>query len=825
MANIIKIKRARVNNLKNISLDVPRDKFIVVTGLSGSGKSSLVFDLIYAESQRRYIESMSSYARQFVGMMDKPDVDAIEGLIPAISIDQRSASNNPRSTVGTITEIYDYFRLLFSRLGNFSCPDCGSKIMKKKASNKNLRKITLLKCVKCDFERSDFKPIDFSFNSNQGACYDCGGLGVKMEINPEAILNLNLNISQGAIKPWMHYNFENQKSLMSDVEKMAIRNKIDYDLPLKKMSKKSLNLILKGDNIFQGVLKGLNDKYQGTDSSYIRQKIGQYMKEVVCPTCKGRRLKKESLAVKFQGNDIFDLSLKNINEVKKFFNSKVALSNLTAEQKLIFNPIAKEILSRADSISKVSLDYLTINRSAITLSGGESQRLRLAHQVNSNLVGILYVLDEPSVGLHPKDNENLIKTLKNLNKKGNSVIVIEHDSEMMLASDYILDVGPMAGDFGGEIIFSGNFSEFKKSKGSLTADYLFGSKEIPTPEKYRNNKEKFLKVLGANENNLKNIDVNIPLENLVVISGVSGSGKSTLMIDILAKALNQRFYRAKESAGEHKAILGSEWIDKIIDIDQSPIGRTPRSNPATYTGLFNHIRDLFANMPESKAKGLKARHFSFNLKGGRCDRCEGDGLIKIEMQFLPDVYVKCDECRGQRYKKEILDIKYNNKSIFDVLEMTIEESLKFFGDMKKIKEKLKVLNSIGLGYIKLGQSATTLSGGESQRIKLAYELSRPSTGKTLYILDEPTTGLHFEDIKNLLKVLHGLVDRGNTVLVIEHNLDVIKSADWIIDLGPGGGDMGGVVVASGTPKDIVKAKNSYTGKYLKKYLNKKYDKK
>ncbi|MDD3711122.1 MAG: excinuclease ABC subunit UvrA [Patescibacteria group bacterium] len=819
MNNLIKIRGARVNNLKNIDLEIPRDKFVVVTGLSGSGKSSLVFDLIYAESQRRYVESLSSYARQFIGLMDKPDVDLIEGLIPAISIDQRSAGNNPRSTVGTVSEIYDYFRLLFAKLGDVYCPDCGAKMSRKKIAFKNNSKKDLrFFCPKCSRERADLKAIDFSFNSSQGACPSCGGLGVKMEVDPIAVLNMNLNISQGAIKPWLHYNFDNQNNLIKELEKLAYRHKFDFSSPLKKLSKKEINLILHGDQFYPGVLQGLRDKYQETDSNYIRQKINQYMKTVECPDCRGQRLKKEILDIKFQGLSIYDLSNKNIEELRNFFKKDGKNFKLLNEQRTIFDSISKEIILRAESILNVGLAYLSISRPATTLSGGESQRLRLAHQISSNLVGLLYVLDEPSIGLHPKDNENLIATLRNLNDKGNGIVVIEHDTKMMLSSDYIIDVGPRAGEHGGEIIFSGSLEKFRKDNKSLTAQYLFGDKSIVAPHHYRKNNGKFIKIMGASENNLKNINVDIPLENLVVISGVSGSGKSTLMIDILAKALNKKFYRAKEEPGQHQSISGSEWIDKIIDIDQSPIGKTPRSNPATYTGVFSYIRDLLASLPEASRKGLKPRHFSFNLKGGRCEKCQGDGLLKVEMQFLPDVYVKCDECGGQRYQSEVLAIKYNNKNIFEILEMTIEEALKFFNDEKNIKAKLEVLNSIGLGYIKLGQSATTLSGGESQRIKLAYELSRPSTGKTLYILDEPTTGLHFEDVKNLLKVLHGLVDKGNTVLVIEHNLDIIKSADWIIDLGPEGGNKGGEIVASGTPRDIIKSKKSYTGRYLKELI-------
>jgi excinuclease ABC subunit A len=814
MSKIIKIRGARVNNLKDISLDIPRNKFITISGLSGSGKSSLVFDLIYAESQRRYVESLSAYARQFLGMIDRPDVDLIEGLIPAISINQRSATNNPRSTVGTMTEIYDYIRLLFSKIGVFSCPKCGKKTIRKKFnSKKNSYKLA---CSGCSFYRSDFRAIDFSFNSGQGACPSCSGLGVKMEVDPNKILNLNLNILQGAIKPWLHYSFENQERLLSDVEKMLSRNNVDINTPLKDLDKKALNLILKGDRSFLGVLKGLNDKYQKNDSGYIRQKIGQYMRSVQCPQCLGRRLKDELLLVKFMGLNIHEISSKNIKELKSFFSQNLKIPD---SQKDIFNPIAKEVMIRIDSVLKLGLSYLSINRSAITLSGGESQRLRLANQIGSNLVGLLYVLDEPSIGLHPRDNDNLISILKDLKNKGNSLMVIEHDPSMMMSSDHIIDVGPLAGDFGGEIIYNGDLNSFEKEKESLTADYLFGRKKIPLPRSYRKqDKAKFLKIVSAEENNLKNIDVDIPLENLVAVSGVSGSGKSSLVLDILAKALNKKFYRAKDEPGKHKEIKGLELIDKVIDIDQSPIGRTPRSNPATYTGIFSHIRDLFASLDESKRNSLKPRHFSFNLKGGRCEKCQGDGLIKLEMQFLPDVYIKCDECQGRRYRDEVLEIRYDNKNIFEVLEMTIQDSIKFFRNHRKIKEKLEVLKSIGMGYVKLGQSATTLSGGESQRIKLAHELSRPSTGKTLYILDEPTTGLHFEDIKNLLKVLQALVDKGNTVLIIEHNLDIIKSADWIIDLGPEGGEDGGEVLASGPPRAIAKAKNSYTGKYLKKII-------
>jgi excinuclease ABC subunit A len=782
----------------------------------------LVFDLIYAESQRRYVESLSSYARQFVGMMDKPDVDLVEGLIPAISIDQKSVSNNPRSTVGTITEIYDYLRLLYSRLGVPHCAHCGSKMQRaaSRDGKRTKKEDQRIFCPKCGHERLPFKPIDFSFNSGQGACSTCGGLGYKLEVDPDSVLNLNLSIPQGAIKPWLHYNFDNQKKLADEMEKMFIKYKFSFNLPLKEIGKKGVSLILNGDSVFPGVIEGLNQKYQETDSNYIRQKIGQYMKMMPCPSCAGKRLNNDSLSVKFKDFNISDLSDKNIDELNVFFSQLMKEQSNKQNEDLVLSSIAKEILIRTENIKKVGLPYLSTSRSATTLSGGESQRLRLSHQISSNLVGLLYVLDEPSIGLHPKDNENLISILKKLKAKGNSIIVVEHDSKMIMSADYLLDIGPRAGEHGGELIFSGDIKKMRNCKNSLTADYLFGRKKIETPDSYRKGSDKFLKIIGANENNLKNIDISIPLEKLVAITGVSGSGKSTLIIDILAKALNRKFYRSKDNPGEHKAILGSEWIDKIIDIDQSPIGRTPRSNLATYTGIFSHIRDEFASLDDAKKKFFKPAHFSFNLNGGRCEKCQGDGLIKIEMQFLPDIYVKCDSCDGKRYKKEILDIKLKNKNIFEVLDMTVEESLKFFAYNKNLYNKLKVLDDIGLAYVRLGQSATTLSGGESQRIKLAFELSRPSTGKTLYILDEPTTGLHFDDVKNLLKVLNALVDKGNTVVVIEHNLDVIKSSDWVIDLGPDGGDEGGKLVACGTPVDIIKAKKGYTGKYLKEVFNK-----
>ncbi|MFA5420654.1 MAG: excinuclease ABC subunit UvrA [Patescibacteria group bacterium] len=818
MPEYIKIKGARVNNLKNIDLNIPLNKFVVVSGLSGSGKSSLVFDLIYAESQRRYVESLSSYARQFVGMMDKPDVDSVEGLIPAISIDQKSVSNNPRSTVGTITEIYDYFRLLYSRIGEVHCSQCGSKMIKKIVKGATKKDIQRIICTKCEHERISFKPIDFSFNSSQGACDSCGGLGYKMEIDPESVLNTNLNISQGAVKPWMHYSFDNQKRLMHEVELLFKKHKIDYNSPLKNLDKRNINLLLNGNSSFSGIIGDLNQRYQETDSNYIRQKIGQYMRTAKCPKCLGKRLNKESLLVTFKGLNISELSDKNIFDLNEFFSLLLQAEEKKKSPNLVLLSITKEILSRTDNIIRVGLPYLSASRSSVTLSGGESQRLRLSHQINSNLVGLLYVLDEPSIGLHPKDNDNLILILKKLREKGNSIIVVEHDSKMILSSDYLIDIGPKAGEYGGRVVFADDIEKMKDAKESLTSDYIYGRKEIEFPDKYRKGSGKSIKILGAKENNLKNIDVEIPLEKLIAVTGVSGSGKSTLIIDILAKSLNKKFYRSKDEPGEHKAIIGAEWIDKIIDIDQAPIGRTPRSNLATYTGIFTNIRDEFSSLEDAKKARLKAAHFSFNLNGGRCEKCQGDGLVKIEMQFLPDIYVKCDACDGKRYKKEVLDIKLKGKNIFEVLEMTVEEAIKFFAYNRKLYEKLKVLSDIGLSYIRLGQSATTLSGGESQRIKLAFELSRPSTGKTLYILDEPTTGLHFDDVKNLLKVLNALVDKGNTVLLIEHNLDVIKSSDWLIDLGPDGGNLGGELIACGTPRDLAKIKKGYTSRYLKEII-------
>ncbi|OGF27674.1 excinuclease ABC subunit A [Candidatus Falkowbacteria bacterium RIFOXYB2_FULL_47_14] len=950
-SNTIKIKGARVHNLKNVSLEIPRDKYVVFTGLSGSGKSSLAFDTIYAEGQRRYVESLSAYARQFIGLMDKPDVDSIEGLSPAISIDQKTAPHNPRSTVGTITEIYDYMRLLFARVGIPHCPECGRKIKQytvdeivnqisaeyadkettilspvikdkkgehkntlpgiKKAGygqvrfdnktyaldefedmtvNKKLKhnleividrlKISknkedmarlseaiesaldlsnglvtvlggdnsgkkedaktfsrLFACPDCGISLPELEPRNFSFNSPHGACEECSGLGTKLEIDSELILNPNLTIAQGAIRPWAHNTATGQTWLMRILGTVANKNGFDLNTPLKNLTKKQMDIVLYGTgdknyNVdyeserfsgeltteFEGVIPNLERRYGATESDYVRKEIEQYMRVLVCPKCGGQRLKKEMLSVKVAELSISDIATMTIESTKEFFTGLENSKTLTVREKKIASQIIKEIKARLEFLLNVGLNYLTLDRSANTLSGGEAQRIRLANQIGTSLVGVLYILDEPSIGLHQRDNNKLIDTLKKLRDIGNTVIVVEHDEATMEAADWIVDVGPGAGEHGGKIVVSGTPAKIKNTAASLTGQYLSGKKSIPIPKKYRPGNGQAIRILGASEHNLKNIDVSFPLGKFIAITGVSGSGKSTLMTDILARALNQKFYRAKTEPGKHKSIEGLRQINKVINIDQSPIGRTPRSNPATYTGAFTPIRELFASLPESKIKGYKAGRFSFNVVGGRCEACAGDGMVKIEMQFLPDVYVECEVCHGHRYNKEALDIYYKDKNISEVLNMTVEEAMTFFKNIPAIFQKLDTLNEVGLGYIKLGQSATTLSGGEAQRIKLATELSRRATGQTLYILDEPTTGLHFDDIKRLLDVLNQLVDKGNTVLIIEHNLDVIKSVDWVIDLGPEGGDKGGYIVAEGTPKDIAKVKNSYTGQYLSKVL-------
>jgi excinuclease ABC subunit A len=947
--NYIDIKGARVHNLKNIDVKIPRDKLVVITGLSGSGKSSLAFDTIYAEGQRRYVESLSAYARQFIGLMDKPDVDSIEGLSPAISIDQKTASHNPRSTVGTVTEIYDYLRLLYARIGIPHCPVCGklikpysideivarlttlyegkdvlllSPVIKdKKGEHKNViptiakagysrvmfdeklysleefedmtvdkqKKHTLqividrvhlekgktdlarlnestekaldlanglleamepdginrqsfsqrFACPDCHISLPELEPRNFSFNSPHGACPDCAGLGTKLEIDAQLILNKNLTIAQGAIKPWTHGTTTGQTWLMRILGTVAQKNGFDLNTTIKDLTKKQLDIVLYGSGDksyqveydsdkftgeltteFEGVIPNLERRYKQTESDWVRKEIEEFMRVLLCPSCEGKRLKKEMLAVTVADESIIDVSTKSIDKCKVFFKDLENSKTLTEREKKIAKLILKEIRARLEFLSNVGLDYLTLDRAANTLSGGEAQRIRLATQIGSALMGVLYVLDEPSIGLHQRDNDRLIETLKELRDIGNTVIVIEHDEATMLEADWLIDVGPGAGAAGGRIVAEGTPAQVMKGK-SLTGEYLSGKKFIHAPTKYRPGSGFAIKIVGAREHNLKNIDVDIPLGKLVAITGVSGSGKSTLMTDILAKALSQKFYRAKETPGEHDRIEGLSHIDKVINIDQSPIGRTPRSNPATYTGLFTPIRDLFASLPEAKIRGYKAGRFSFNVTGGRCEACGGDGMVKIEMQFLPDVYVECEVCHGKRYNKEALEIHYKGKNISDVLNMTIEEARDFFEHIPAVHQKLDTLHEVGLGYVRLGQSATTLSGGEAQRIKLSTELSRRATGKTLYILDEPTTGLHFDDIKRLLQVLNRLVDKSNSVLIIEHNLDVIKSVDYVIDMGPEGGDKGGVVVAKGTPREVAKNKKSLTGGYLAKIFAKK----
>ena len=936
----IKIIGAREHNLKNISLEIPRDKMVVITGLSGSGKSSLAFDTIFAEGQRRYVESLSSYARQFLGVIEKPDVDYIEGLSPAISIDQKSASNNPRSTVGTITEIYDYLRLLFARAGIPHCPNCKKPVSQQSAteiteqilgSAKETLRIMILAplvsdrkgehkdvfarirksgfsrlrvdgtvmdldeaqskeldkqkkhtievvvdrlilekhdedksnrmrlfdsiekaleigggyikivyvdknieeqyseafaCPDCNISLPEISPRSFSFNSPHGACPYCQGLGTILEIDPKLILpNPRLTILEGAIRPWSK-TASNSTWYMATLQAMAAKNRIPLDKPIGLLDKEQLRKILYGTgeehfNVggysvkYEGIISNLERRYKETGSDYIRAEIEKYMIYRTCGACRGKRLRPEILGVLITNKNIIDVSEMTIDRCFDFFDKLEA--KLNAQQKKISNQIIKEIKERLTFLLNVGLPYLTINRNATTLSGGEAQRIRLATQIGSGLQGVVYILDEPSIGLHQKDNGKLLKTLKNLRDLGNSIIIVEHDEETIRSADWLIDIGPGAGDRGGEIVFEGTPAAIEKSD-SITGQYLSGRKNIPTPKIRRFGNGNILTIIGAAENNLKNITVEIPLNTFVCVTGVSGSGKSTLVNDILSKALAAKFYHAKEKAGSHKEIKGTEHIDKVITIDQSPIGKTPRSNPATYTSVFTFIRDLFALTTEAKLRGYRSGRFSFNVKGGRCERCHGGGVLKIEMHFLPNVYITCPECKGRRYNQEALEIHYKDKNIYEVLDMTVDEALAFFENIPMIKNKLKVLSDVGLGYIKLGQSATTLSGGEAQRIKLSTELSRKSTGKTLYILDEPTTGLHFDDVKKLLGVLMALVDKGNTVIVIEHNFDVIKSADHIIDLGPEGGDDGGEVVATGAPEELAKNKKSYTGQYLKKVL-------
>lgn len=930
------IKGAREHNLKNLDITIPRDKLVVITGLSGSGKSSLAFDILYAEGQRRYVESLSTYARQFLEQMDKPDVDYIEGLSPAISIEQKTTSKNPRSTVGTVTEIYDYLRLLFSRIGKIHCYNCGKEIssqtvqqivdqvmvlpagtkllilspivrgrkgeyrkefvdLKKKGfvrvrvdgaikeldeeisldkyKKHNIEVIVdrlIIKdgleqrladsielalnlsegfviiqvmqgkemmfsehfaCIDCGISYPELTPRMFSFNNPHGACSGCDGLGNKKNIDLDMVLpDKELSIRAGAIKPW-----EKKSSIYfyQMIEAIAEHYKFRLSTPFNKLGGKIQNVLLYGsgeENIkfyyekdnkrydyyrpFEGVIPKLERRYRETDSHYIRGEIERFMSVHPCPVCNGDRLRKESLSVKIAGYSIVDITRFSIREALNCFNSL----KLSSHEFAIARRIVKEIKERLGFLVNVGLDYLALDRTSATLSGGEGQRIRLATQIGSSLMGVLYILDEPSIGLHQKDNRRLLDTLTRLRDMGNTVIVVEHDRDTIFAADYVLDLGPGAGIHGGEIVASGPPSKILNNKKSITGRYLSGTLCIPVPEKRRNGNGQYIRTLKAEQNNLKSIDVDIPLGCFTCVTGVSGSGKSTLLIDIIYKALAKHLYNSSEKPGKFGKIIGVEYIDKVIDIDQSPIGRTPRSNPATYTGVFTLMREIFTQVPGARRRGYRPGRFSFNVKGGRCEACSGDGTIKIEMHFLPDVYVTCDVCKGKRFNRETLEIHYKGKSISDILSMTVDEALSFFENIPYIKNKLLTMCEVGLGYIEMGQAATTLSGGEAQRVKLAKELSKRSTGKTFYILDEPTTGLHFADIQNLLNVLNKLVDAGNTIVVIEHNLDVIKTADYVIDLGPEGGDEGGEVVAFGTPEQIIKVKRSYTGKFLKEVM-------
>ena len=949
----IVIKGAREHNLKNVEISIPREKLVVITGVSGSGKSSLAFDTIYAEGQRRYVESLSAYARQFLGRMDKPDVDYIEGLSPAISIDQKGVSHNPRSTVGTVTEIYDYMRLLFARLGTPHCPKCGQpverqtvqqiadsimslpegsrisllapKVRRKKGEHKDVfeeaRKSGFVRvrvngtvhmldelddlnlnrqkwhyieivvdrlviredsevsrvsesveaalregdgvvlaavedgdeityseqfsCVGCGTSLTEIEPRTFSFNSPHGACSECTGLGYKLEVDPDLVIsNKALSLSEGAITPWSRGG-PSSSWYVSLLESISSAHGFSATVPVKDLPQESLDLILYGngtkkvtirhrthrgrtyswDTNFEGVIPNLERRYKNTESDHTRQEIERYMAARACRACGGARLRPEALAVKVCGVGIMDVCAKNvgralnwIREIDPDIPFEGPRQTLSIRDKTIGNQILKEIEGRLEFLKNIGLDYVTLGRTARTLSGGEAQRVRLATQIGSGLTGVLYVCDEPTVGLHPHDDHLLIGTLTNLRDMGNTVVVVEHDETMMRSADFIADLGPGAGEHGGNIVATGTIDDIMDCPESLTGQYLSGRKKVPMPQERRPGNGLSLTVKGGAENNLKNIDVELPLGQLVCITGVSGSGKSTLIYDILYKKLAQVINRARDLPGKHKEILGLENVDKVVNIDQSPIGRTPRSNPATYTGAFTPIRELFANLPEAKIRGYAPGRVSFNVKGGRCEACQGEGYNQIEMQFLPDVTVPCEICQGRRYNREALEVTLRGQSIADVLNMTVDQAFEFFGGFPRIRPKLETLRDVGLGYIRLGQPATTLSGGEAQRVKLSTELSKRATGKTLYLLDEPTTGLSFEDCAALLRVLHRLVDGGNTVTLIEHNLDVIKNADWIIDLGPGAGDMGGRLIATGTPEQVAKVKKSFTGQYLKPVL-------
>ena len=937
----IRIRGAHEHNLKGINVDIPRDKFVVLTGLSGSGKSSLAFDTIYAEGQRRYMESLSSYARQFLGQMEKPDVESIEGLPPAISIDQKSTNRNPRSTVGTVTEIYDYFRLLYARVGIPHCPKCGKEIKKQtvdqmvdqimelpertkfqllapvvrgrkgehvkvlqqakksgfvrvridgnmyelseevkleKNKKHNIEIVvdrlavregiekrlsdsieTVLKlsdglmivdvidgepinfsqsfsCPDCGISIDEVQPRSFSFNNPFGACPVCAGLGYKMEFDVDLMIpDYSVSLNDGAIvcTGWQSSNKEGSFT-HATLEALAREYKFSLDTPFGELSDEIRDVIINGthgrevkvyykgqrgegvyDVAFEGLIKNMQRRYRETFSDTMKQEYEQYMKISACDECKGQRLKKESLAVTVSDKNIFEITSMPILELQDYLKN----IRISEYQHKIGDAILKEINGRISFLVDVGLDYLTLSRATATLSGGEAQRIRLATQIGSGLVGVAYILDEPSIGLHQKDNDKLLGAMLHLRDLGNSLIVVEHDEDTMKAADYIVDIGPRAGEHGGEVVAVGTAEDIMKNENSITGAYLSGRKFIPVPSE-RRKPTGTIKIIGARQNNLKNIDVEIPLGVMTCVTGVSGSGKSSLINEILYKSLAKNLNRARTIPGDHDRIEGMEQLDKVIDIDQSPIGRTPRSNPATYTGVFDLIRDLFASTPDAKAKGYKKGRFSFNVKGGRCEACSGDGIIKIEMHFLPDVYVPCEVCGGKRYNRETLEVKYKGKSIYDILDMTVEEAVKFFENVPMIHRRIKTLQEVGLGYIKLGQPSTTLSGGEAQRIKLATELSKRGTGKTIYVLDEPTTGLHFEDVNKLVEILRKLSDTGNTVVVIEHNLDVIKTADYIIDIGPDGGDKGGRVIAKGTPEQVAKSKKSYTGEFLKKYLKK-----
>ncbi|HPL56601.1 MAG TPA: excinuclease ABC subunit UvrA [Flexilinea sp.] len=955
--NVIRVLGARENNLKNISVDIPRDKLVVITGLSGSGKSSLAFDTIFAEGQRRYVESLSAYARQFLGQMDKPDVDAIEGLSPAVSIDQKGTSKNPRSTVGTITEVYDYLRLLYARIGIPHCPICGREVSKQSSDEiveaiqklpegsrlmilapivrarkgtyqavlEEIRKsgfvrvridgtvysldeevqldrykihtieavvdrviirhfedpeeekmnrsrladsvetalkvgegyLTVtnlssepaqdmyfsefLSCPEHGISIPEIEPRSFSFNTPHGACPACQGLGMRLEIDPNLIIPDNSkSINEGAIAvlEWNNSRFDNGY-YWQQLLQVASAYDIDLDMPVSKIPNDKMKIILYGSNgaslnmvltgrndrkstyraPFEGVIPNLERRYNETNSDYIRDRIAEFMKETPCQVCHGKRLKPESLAVTILGKNIIDVTEMSINTTLQWAKDLYEKPGLlTDRQKIIAEKVLKEIISRLDFLVNVGLDYITLQRSAASLSGGEAQRIRLATQIGSQLMGVLYVLDEPSIGLHAKDNAKLLQTLKKLRDLGNTVLVVEHDSETIRSADWIVDMGPGAGDQGGQVVVSGPLNQVLQCRDSLTADYLTGRKFVPIPEQRRKPDERKLKIIGASENNLKNIDVEIPLGMFVCITGVSGSGKSTLLNDILYKALAHDLNRAMTTPGKYKKIEGTQYLDKIINIDQSPIGRTPRSNPGTYTGVFDEIRSLFAELPESKMRGYKAGRFSFNVHGGRCEACQGQGQLKIEMQFLPDVYVECDVCHGKRFNNETLQVKFKDKSIADILDMTVDDGIEFFSAFPIIQSKLSLLQDVGLGYIRIGQPGNTLSGGEAQRVKLSKELSKRMTGKTLYVLDEPSVGLHAADVHRLIDVLERLVEQGNSVIIIEHNMDIIKVADYIIDLGPEGGDRGGKVVTTGTPEEVAENKKSYTGQFLKKVL-------